>query len=56
MDAGCGGPGRDDNFDCIFAPLSSTCGIAHAGRNNSVYHPRLLDFNQTHELSPVRSC
>ncbi len=62
MDAGCGGEG-EDNFECVFAQLSSTCSTADAGDRNSIYHPRLPSFNQsdvgpvsTHPAYPSRSC
>ena len=51
---GCGGADRDDSFECILAPLSSTCSTAHAGEHNSVYHPRLPSFNQSN-VGPVRT-
>ena len=52
VDAGCGGADGEDSFECIFAPLSSTCSTAHAGEHNSVYHPRLPSFNQS-DVGPV---
>ena len=55
MDEGCGGVDKDDNFECIFAPLSSTCSIADTNSNNSVYYPRFPDFNRTDVGVPVRT-
>ena len=53
VDEGCGGAGNDDNFECVLAPLSSTCSIADAADYNSVYHPRLPSINQEY-VGPVR--
>jgi len=42
VDEGCGGGEEaDDNLECLLAPLSATCGPAHASAANSVVHPRL---------------
>ena len=47
MDVGCGGADKDDNWECIFAPLSTTCSIANTNDDNSMYYPRFAEFNKT---------
>ena len=52
VDEGCGGGEADDNMECLLAPLSATCGPAHATAANSVVHPRLPG---TEYKGPVRA-
>jgi hypothetical protein len=52
VDEGCGGGADDDNFECLLAPLSTTCGVGHVTLNNSLVHPR----DAPDYVGPVGGC